>query len=108
MASIQQKGRNWYCQFYYFGGRHTFTIGRVSEDEAHAKSAQVDYLLMRLRQRLIELPPGVDIVAFVQYDGKPPASSIAPVDARPDSASPWPLYETVTWRRTSMQRKPTR
>jgi integrase len=81
MASIQRKGRNWYCQFYYFGDRHTFTIGRVSEDEAHAKSAQVDYLLMRLRQRLIELPPGVDIVAFVQYDGKPPASSIAPVDA---------------------------
>ena len=109
MASIQRKGRNWYCQFCYFGDRHTFTIGRVSEDEAHAKSAQVDYLLVRLRQRLIELPPGVDIVAFVQYDGKLPASSIAPVDApsRQRLTPAAPLYETVTWRRTSMPRKPT-
>ncbi len=31
------------------------------ETEARAKSDQVDYLLMRLKQRLIELPPGVDI-----------------------------------------------
>jgi integrase len=81
MASIQRKGRNWYCQFCYHSLRHTFTIGRVSEDEARAKSAQVDYLLMRLKQRLVELPSGVDIVAFVQYDGKPPASSVGPVDA---------------------------
>jgi hypothetical protein len=76
MASIQKKGRNWYCQFCHHGDRHTFAIGKVSEDEARAKSAQVDYLLMRLKQRLVELPPGVDIVAFVQYDGKPPASSL--------------------------------
>jgi len=81
MASIQRKGRNWYCQFCYHSDRHTFTIGKVSEDEARAKSAQVEYLLMRLKQRLVELPPGVDIVAFVQYDGKPPASSVGPVDA---------------------------
>ena len=29
---------------------------------------------MRLKQRLIELPAGVDIVEFVQHDGKPPAA----------------------------------
>ncbi len=81
MASIQRKGRNWYCQFCHLGNRHTFTIGKVSEDEARAKSAQVDYLLMRLKQRLVELAPGVDIVAFVQYDGKPPAAAVGPVDA---------------------------
>jgi hypothetical protein len=28
---------------------------------------------MRLKQRLIELPPDLDIVEFVQFDGKPPA-----------------------------------
>ena len=42
-------------------------------EEAESKAAQVDYLLMRLKQRLIELPPGIDIVEFVQFDGKPPA-----------------------------------
>jgi hypothetical protein len=43
--------------------------------EAEAKSAQADYLLLRLDQRLIELPPGVDVVEFVRHDGKPPAPS---------------------------------
>jgi integrase len=73
MASVQRKGDSWYCQFLYRGKRHTFTIGKVSEAEADAKSAQVAYLLLRLKQRLIELPPGVDVVQFVQFDGKPPA-----------------------------------
>ena len=38
---------------------------------------------MRLRQRLIELPPGLDIVAFLQHDGKPPADMQAvPAESR--------------------------
>jgi integrase len=78
MASIQKKGDGWYCQFCYRGQRPTVATGKVSEDEARAKSAQVDYLLMRLKQRLIEIPPGVEIVDFVRYDGKPPASLINP------------------------------
>src|SRR5207253_2906926 len=52
------------------------TLGKVSAVEAQAKSAQVDYLLLRLKQRLIELPPGIGIVEFVQHDGKPPAVSV--------------------------------
>src|SRR3954447_23199494 len=73
MASLQQKGNGWYCQFLYHGKRHTFAVGPVAPEEAKAKAAQVDYLLLRLRQRLIELPPGVGIVEFVRHDGRPPA-----------------------------------
>ena len=72
MASLQLKGESWYCQFLYHGKRHTFTIGQVSEEEAQAKANQVDYLLMRLKQDLLHLPPGMDIVAFVEFDGNPP------------------------------------
>lgn len=80
MASIQQKGTGWYCQFLYHGRRHTFPIGKVSEKEATSKASQVDYLLLRLKQRLIAIPPGTSIVDFVQYDGKteqipPPAKT---------------------------------
>ena len=82
MASIQKNGDGWYCQFCYRGQRTTFAIGKVSEDEASAKSAQADYLLMRPKQRLIELPGGAEIVDFVRYDGKPPASAINPGNAR--------------------------
>jgi integrase len=72
MASLQKKGDSYYCQFCYHGKRHTFTVGAVDESEAENKARQVDYLLMRLKQRLIVLPDGMDIVTFVEHDGKPP------------------------------------
>ena len=74
MASLQLRGRSYAYVFCWHGQRKWFTIGKVSETEARAKSSQVDYLLMRLKQRLIELPPGADIVEFVRHDGKPPLS----------------------------------
>jgi hypothetical protein len=76
MASLQQKGNGWYCQFLYQGKRHTIAIGPVSSVEAASKASQVDYLLMRLKQRLAVLPPGVGIVEYVQFDGRivPPES----------------------------------
>jgi integrase len=72
MASLQKKGDSYYCQFCYHGRRHTFTVGTVEESEAENKARQVDYLLMRLKQRLLVLPDGTDIVTFVQHDGQPP------------------------------------
>jgi integrase len=72
MAALQERGGNYRVIFRYLGKQHSFTIGSVTRDEAEAKAAQVDYLLMRLRQRLIALPEGSDIVTFVRFDGKPP------------------------------------
>ncbi len=72
MASLQNKCGAWYCQFLYHGKRHTFGLGKVAEDEAQSKASQVGYLLMRLRQNLLHLPPGMDIVTFLQFDGNPP------------------------------------
>ncbi len=72
MASLQKKGNGWYCQFLHHGKRHTIAVGLVPEAEARAKVAQVSYLLLRLKQRLIELPPGVGIAEFLQHDGRPP------------------------------------
>jgi hypothetical protein len=73
MASLQLRGQSYACVFCWNGMRHWFTIGKVSEREARAKASQVDYLLMRLKQRLIELPPCADIVEFVRHDGVLPA-----------------------------------
>ncbi len=72
MASLQLRGKSYACIFCWHGKRQWFTIGKVSAAEAEAKAAQVEYLLMRLGQGLIELPPGVGIVDFVRNDGKPP------------------------------------
>jgi integrase len=70
LASLQERNGSYRVIFRHHGKQHFVTIGKVSRQEAEAKSAQVDYLLLRLKQRLIELPPGVDIVSFVPFDGK--------------------------------------
>ncbi|WP_165245498.1 tyrosine-type recombinase/integrase [Paludisphaera soli] len=78
MASLQERDGRWQCQFLYRGKRRTFALGRVTEAEAKAKADQVDYLLMRVGQGLIALPPGVDVVAFVKHDGSVPKADHAP------------------------------
>src|SRR3954471_14045413 len=83
MASIQQKGNGWYCQFVYRGKRRTFAVGRVPRAEAEAKASQVEYLLMRLEQRLIELPAGTDIVALLRRDGASAAEELPAPKAEP-------------------------
>lgn len=79
MASLQKRGKTYSCVFYWGGKRQWLTLGNVTEKEADSKASQVDYLLMRLKQGLIALPDGVDIVDFIQHDGKPPARQAAPV-----------------------------
>src|SRR4051812_16245540 len=86
MASIQKKGESYYCQFLYHGRRHTFALGKVTEAEAEARAQHVGYLLMRLKQRLVLLPVGTDVVTFVQFDGAPPPDA-APLPEQPRRAS---------------------
>src|SRR5437868_4895351 len=75
MAGLQKRNKGYRVIFRYHGKQHTLNLGKVSEDEAEAKSAQVNYLLMRLKQGLSELPPGTDIVKFVKHDGKVPPTA---------------------------------
>ena len=72
MASLQERNGSYRILFCQHGKLHTFTIGKVEKDEAENKVRQVNYLLMRLKQRLIVLPDGTDIVTFIEHDGKPP------------------------------------
>src|SRR5262245_27789720 len=72
MAWLQSRNGSWRVMFRHQGNQHTFWVGEVAEAEAHAIAAKVDYWLMRLKQKLVSLPPGCDVVTFVQYDGKPP------------------------------------
>ena len=75
MAGLEERGGSYRVHFRHHGKQRTLTIGKVSKEEAEAKAAQVDYLLMRLKQRLIEMPPGIDVVEFVEHDGKPPSAA---------------------------------
>jgi hypothetical protein len=59
MASLQERNGSYRVLFCYHGKLHTFTIGQVE-----TKGRQVDYLFMRLKQRLIVLPDGTDSSAM--------------------------------------------
>jgi integrase len=72
MASLQERNGSYRILFMHHGKLHTFTIGKVEKAEAENKARQVDYLLMRLKQRLLVLPDDTDIVSFIQHDGDPP------------------------------------
>ncbi len=72
MASLQERNGSYRILFCHHGKLHSFTIGKVEKGEAENKARQVDYLLMRLKQRLVVLPDGADIVTFVEHDGKLP------------------------------------
>ena len=82
MASLQERTGTYRVIFRYLGKQYFVLIGRVSPQEAEAKAAQVDYLLMRIKQGLVELPPGVGIAEFVQHDGKPAAAPAAAVSSK--------------------------
>src|ERR1700693_3397993 len=82
MASLQKKADAWYCQFVYRKERYTFAVGKVDEIEARAVKAKVEYILMRLKQNLLDVPAGMNIVTFIHYDGKPP-SVVAAAAAAP-------------------------
>lgn len=83
MASVQKKGDAWYCQFVHSKKRHTFAVGRVTRAEADRVADRVGYLLMRLKQGLLEVPLGVDVADFVRFDGRPPKAAEVAAGAEP-------------------------
>src|SRR3954469_13696407 len=74
MASLQKRNGVWNCIFRFRGKRHWMNLGEVARNEAETVAAKVDYFLLRLKQRLLEIPPGCDVVTFIQFDGKPPSA----------------------------------
>lgn len=70
MASLQERNGSFRVMFRFQGKLRTFTVGLVPAKEAEAKAGQVDLLLMRLKQGLIQLPAGVTIEDFLQSEGQ--------------------------------------
>ena len=94
MASLQTRSGSWRVIFRHNGLQHFVTIGEVDETEAQGVKARYEYLLRLLKQRLLTLPSGMDIVTFLRHDGKP-------ADATSESgrrSSPSPRSATATSR----------
>lgn len=89
MAGLQKRGGSFRIIFRFEGKQRSVTLGRVGRSEAEAKVGAVDLLLLRIRQRLIEVPAGVSIEEFVLTDGKarPPGPALRGSRRRNRSAS---------------------
>jgi hypothetical protein len=48
MAGVPKKVNGWHCTFRYQGRRYYFAVGKVSEDQARAKGAEVHKTLALL------------------------------------------------------------
>lgn len=75
LASLQKKGKAWYCQFYWQNHRHTFSVGKVSKSLAESKATKVGEIVDLLERAILTLPEGMDVALFVKHDGKPPKAS---------------------------------
>lgn len=85
MAGLQQRNGSYRILFRHQGKQHAFTLGKVSEKEAETKVSHVDYLLMRLEQRLAVVPSGMSIVDYVQFDGQADIQKTdEPVEPKPE------------------------
>src|SRR4051812_19122538 len=78
MAALQERNGSFRILFRHHGKQSAFKLGKVSREEAEATVGCVDLLLLRLGQRLISLPPGVDLVTFLRHGGSVPATGEEP------------------------------
>jgi hypothetical protein len=72
MATNQVRNQSYRILFLYHSKRYTLKLSKVSRDAAESKANQIDYLLMRIKQKLLALPPGVSVQEFMLHDGKSP------------------------------------
>ena len=76
MATLQVRNKSYRILFCFGGRRHAFTLGTVGKKEAELVAANVDRILLRVEQNLLTIPPGVDVVAFVQNGGRVPETEL--------------------------------
>ncbi len=72
MAALQKRKNSYRVLFRFRGKQHSVTIGNITEREAENWVSQVDQILLRIDQGLLNLPNKVDIVTFVKNGGKIP------------------------------------
>jgi len=107
-ATLQERNGSYRVLFRHGGRRHTFTIGKVEPREADLIAADVDRGLLRIEQRLLKVPPDVDLVAFVRAGGqtlrprRPPRPNRSACGSSATATSP--PTRAAGWRETASAR----
>lgn len=85
MASLEKRNQTYRIVFMHGGKRHGFSLKTGDRREAETLAGGVAKTLMRIEQKLLKVPAGVDIVTFVQNDG------------RVEEAAPYSAAEPITF-----------
>ncbi|MFO0877908.1 MAG: tyrosine-type recombinase/integrase [Gemmataceae bacterium] len=82
MAALQNRNGSFRILFRYEGSQHTLLVGKVTAEEAQAFLGKVEHLLLRIKQRWVQVPPGITITDFLLADGqvKSPEKVTAPAE----------------------------
>jgi integrase len=72
MATLQFRNGSSRLLFQYEGKQQTLNIGDVGLAEARQWKSKAENLLMRVKQRMLEVPLGCSIQEFILHEGKPP------------------------------------
>ncbi len=72
MATLQLRVESWRVLFRYQGQQHALTLGKLPEREARLRLARTEEILLKIKQRWLEVPLGCPITEFIEHDGKPP------------------------------------
>ena len=75
MASIQLRSGVTRILFRHYDKQHSLPVGKIGKNEARHWKSRVEFWLMRLDQRLAEIPPGCSVVEFMRHDGNPPVDA---------------------------------
>jgi integrase len=75
MATLQPRNGSFRLLYQYEGKQQALTIGTVSLTEARQWKAKAENLLMRVKQRMLEVPAGCTMNEFILHEGKPPVAA---------------------------------
>jgi hypothetical protein len=70
MAALQDRNGSYRVIFRYEGRQHSVPVGKVPQGEAEAFLGKVEHLLLRIKQRWVEVPAGVTVTEFILADGQ--------------------------------------
>jgi integrase len=71
-AALQFRNGTWRVLFRYKQRQYSYPVGKVDETDAQVALTKVRHVLGRLKAHLLDLPAGMDILTFIQHDGRPP------------------------------------
>ena len=97
MASLELRNHTYRVVFRYAGRKYGYSLDTGDRQTAEGLRGGVERTLMLIEQKVLRVPEGADVVAFVKAGGQPeeeprplsPSVSSRPGTWKPTATAPW-------------------